>query len=106
MYYSQVQHHSHRFRHFLTMSISGLLGIAGGLIVLLLAMRFVLSFIQIGQLPAFTATVYNLSYPFVEPVARLFTQIAAHYQTLIAIVFWALVTWVLAGLSSMADADS
>lgn len=102
MYYSQVQH-SHRVRHFLSMSVSSLVGIAGGLIVLLLAGRFVLSFIQISDLPTFTANIYNFSYPFVAPVTRVFGEIAVQYQTLIAIVFWALAAWLLARLTSLTD---
>lgn len=107
MYVVQVQHHNHRIRHFLSMSFSSVVGIVGGLIILMLATRYVLSFVEISELPSFTATIYSLSYPFVAPIAKLFDQVAVQSQIAIAIAFWAVVTWLLAGLGALAaDADS
>lgn len=105
MYYSQI-HQQHRVRHVLSTGIASIVGIAGGLIILLLATRFVLSFIQIGEMPSFTATVYNLSYPFVAPISTVFSQLAVQYQTIVAIVGWALVTWLLARLSTFMDSNA
>ena len=79
----------------------------GGLIVTLLGLRFVLSLLGANRDNAFASLIYGLSHPFVAPFFGLFNyreQFGVsrfEMETLVAMAFWALVTWGLAYLVSL-----
>lgn len=83
----------------------------GGIIMALLAMRFILSLLGANRGAPFADFVYSTSYPFVAPFFGLFNyqpQFGAarfEFETLIAIGFWAFVTWVIMSLINIGTRD-
>lgn len=73
--------------------------IVAGIVVSLLAMRFILSLMGANRGNGFASAVYNLSHPFVAPFFGLFSYHENlgvgrfEYETLIAILFWSLVAY-------------
>jgi len=113
MYYREGHYQGHRHRFHISSAIAALITAVGGLIVLVLGIRFILSALQVDRLAEPASFVYNASFPFVAPFFGLFNYqqqmgvIRFEYQTVIAIAFWALVTWALAWLiSSTAKEES
>jgi hypothetical protein len=78
---------------------SRIVTLVAGIIVSLLALRFILSLMGANQNNGFANAVYNLSHPFVAPFFGLFNYHESlgvgrfEYETLIAILFWSLVAW-------------
>lgn len=108
-HYREVQYHRAQGT-FLTNMIASLVAVAGGLIILLLAVRFIFSAGAVDRLTPFASFIYNASYPFVAPFFALFQQpiggvIRFEYQTLIAMAFWAIATWIITGLITFTDDD-
>lgn len=75
--------------------------IFGGIIMGLLAIRFLLSLLGANRANAFADMIYTLSYPFAAPFFGLFnynTQYGVarfEIETLVAIAFYAFLTWLL-----------
>lgn len=108
-HYNEVQYHREHGT-FLTNMIASLIAAAGGLLVLLLAVRFILSAGAVDRLTPIASFIYSASYPFVSPFFALFQQPIGgveriEYQTLIAMAFWAVVTWIITGLITFTDED-
>lgn len=108
-HYREVQYH-HSHTTFLTSLVASLVAVAGGLVTLLLAVRFILSAGAVDRLTPFASFIYSASYPFVAPFFALFQQPIGgverfEYQTLIALAFWAIVTWIITGLITFTDED-
>lgn len=108
-HYHEVQY-GHEHGTFLTNMIASLVAVAGGLLTLLLAVRFILSAGGVDRLTPFASFIYSASYPFVAPFFALFQQPIGNverleFQTLIAMAFWATVTWIITGLITFSDED-
>mgnify|MGYP000882133628 CR=1 FL=1 len=92
-------------------SVGRIISIIAGVIIALLALRFIFVLLGANQGNAIVDAVYNLSRPFVEPFFGLFnytTQFGkAHIEveTLVAIVVYALIAWILVMIFSI-GADS
>jgi len=73
--------------------------IIGGLIMGLLALRFLLSLLGANRENAFADLIYGLSFPFAAPFFGLFNYDATYgrsrfeFETLFAIAVYALLTW-------------
>lgn len=104
MYYreSHYQGHHHRFR--ISSVLAAIVAAAGGVVTVLLGVRFVLSALQVDRLTEPASVIYSASFPFVAPFFGLFNYqqqmgvVRFEYQTVAAIVFWALAAWLLAWL--------
>lgn len=107
--YREVHYHDHDHKHHIATALSALVGIFGGLIILLLGVRFILSYMEVDRLQPFTSFIYNASFPFVAPFFSLFNYqpqmgvMRIEFQTLIAIAFWGLATWFIARAFSYRD---
>lgn len=79
----------------------------GGIITALLAIRFLLSLLGANRANEFASFIYGVSYPFVAPFFGLFNYtpqfgvMRFEFETLIAMAFWAFVTWMLVRLLSL-----
>lgn len=79
----------------------------GGIITAILGLRFVLSLLGANRGNAFASFIYNISHPFVAPFFGLFNYqeqigvVRFEFETLIAILFWAFVTWMVVRLLSI-----
>ncbi len=75
--------------------------IIGAVVIGLLSIRFILSLLGANRANAFADFIYTLSYPFAVPFFGLFnydTQYGVarfEIETLVAIVFYAFLTWVI-----------
>lgn len=91
--------------------LARVISLIGGIIMAILAMRFVLSLLGANRGNPFADFIYSFSYPFVAPFFGLFNYqpqfgvVRFEYETLFAIVFWAFVTWVILKLATIADRD-
>jgi len=87
--------------------VSRVIWFVAGVILLLLAFRFVLSLLGANTTNGFAQFIYNTSHPFVAPFFGLFNyreQFGVsrfEVETIVAIVFWAMVTWFLTYLVSL-----
>lgn len=76
-----------------------IVSLIGGLISFVLVLRFLLSLLGANSTNAFANFIYTVSRPFVAPFFGLFNYqpqfgtVRFEWETLIAIVFWAAVTW-------------
>lgn len=81
-----------------------IVSIIGGIIMGLLALRFILSLLGANRENAFADLIYGLSYPFVAPFFGLFNYDATYgksrfeFETLFAIIVYALLTWLIVRL--------
>ena len=104
--YREIDYHHH---HVLSNMIASIVAIAGGLLTLLLAVRFILSAADVDRLAPFASFVYSSSAPFVAPFLIMFQKqigvVGFEYQTLIALAFWAVVTWIITSLITYADEE-
>lgn len=106
--YYQLRHHHHNP---LISFATALVGLVGGFITLLLGTRFVLSLVGVDRLQPLVNQVYSLSYPFIAPFVGIFDYqpqfgvVRFELHTLVAIVFWAVATWLLARLISLPNDD-
>lgn len=89
-----------------------IVSLIGGIIVALLGLRFVLALLGANPANAFANFVYSVSHPFVAPFFGLFNYsgqlgvVRFEYETLIAILFWSFVTWMIVRLLTIGDRDS
>jgi hypothetical protein len=88
--------------------ISRIIWFAAGVILLLLAFRFVLSLLGANTGNSFAQFIYNTSHPFVAPFFNLFNYNNIQYgtsrfevYTLVAMAVYAAVAWVLAALANI-----
>jgi hypothetical protein len=87
--------------------IARLVSLIGGLIMASLAIRFLLSLLGANRDNAFAHFIYTVSHPFVSPFFGLFNyndQLGAarfEFETLIAIVFWAFISWMITHLLTL-----
>ena len=76
----------------------------GGIIVGLLAIRFILSLLGANRSNAFADFIYDVSRPFVEPFFGLFNYTPQYgisrfeFETLVAMIVWGLLTILVAKL--------
>lgn len=81
-----------------------IVSLVGGIIMSVLALRFVLSLLSANRANPFASFIYNFSHPFVSPFFGLFNYqeqigiIRFEFESLIAILFWGLLTWVIVRL--------
>jgi hypothetical protein len=88
--------------------VSRIIWVAAGILLLLLAFRFLLAFLGANPANTFAHFVYNVSYPFVVPFFNLFRYnniqngvSRVEIYTLVAMVVYAAVAWVLAALANI-----
>lgn len=102
------QHHAA-----LSSLFASLIGAFGGVVTLLLSLRFVLTALNVDRLSGFASFIFNASYPFVAPFFALFnyqplsttTPARFEYRTLIALLFWAAATWLAIRLITFDEED-
>lgn len=76
----------------------------GGIITALLGLRFLLSLLGANRGNEFANFIYTLSHPFVAPFFGLFNYqeqfgvVRFEFETLIAMLFWGFVTWLIVQL--------
>lgn len=81
----------------------------GGIIVGLLSLRFILSFLGANRGNTFASFIYDLSRPFVQPFFGLFNTtprfgvVRFEIETLFAILFYGLLTWLLIRLVNIGN---
>lgn len=91
--------------------IGRIISIIAGVIIALLALRFIFVLLGANRGNVIADTVYNLSRPFVEPFFGLFNYTPqfgkAHFEieTLVAILVYAIIAWILIKIFSI-GADS
>lgn len=88
--------------------ISRIIWFVAGIILLLLAFRFVLALLGANTTNSFAQFIYNTSHPFVAPFFNLFNYNSIQYgvsrfeiYTLIAMAVYAAIAWVLAALANI-----
>lgn len=85
--------------------------LVGGIIMALLAMRFVLSLLGANRGNDFASFIYSVSHPFAAPFFGLFNYtpqfgvVRFEFETLIAIGFWAFVTWMIIRLVTVGEPE-
>lgn len=78
-----------------------IVSLIGGIVMAILGMRFVLSLLGANRANPFADFIYSVSHPFVAPFFGLFNYtpqfgvVRFEFETLIAMAFWAFVTWVI-----------
>lgn len=88
-----------------------IVSLVGGTIMALLGLRFVLSLLGANPANAFANFIYTVSHPFVAPFFGLFNyrgQLGVgrfEFETLIAILFWGFVTWMIVRLLTVGVRD-
>ncbi len=86
-----------------------LVSLVGGMIVTVLSLRFILSLLGANRGNIFANFIYNASHPFVAPFFGLFNYqeqigvVRFEFETVIAIVFWSFVTWMIIRLITIGD---
>ncbi|MES2970990.1 MAG: YggT family protein [Patescibacteria group bacterium] len=96
---------------YVTTTIARVVSLIGGLITAVLALRFILVLLGANPANAFANFIYSVSRPFVTPFYGLFNYngelgIARfEFETLIAIVFWAVITWMVVRLLTVGARD-
>lgn len=79
----------------------------GGILLALLAIRFLLMLLGADKANGFANFIYSVSHPFVAPFFGLFNyqeQFGVHrfeYETIVAFVVYAIVIWILARLVTL-----
>ena len=88
--------------------ISRIIWFVAGVILLLLAFRFVLALLGANTTNAFAQFIYNTSHPFVAPFFNLFSYNNIQYgvsrfeiYTLVAMAVYAAIAWVLSALANI-----
>ena len=88
--------------------ISRIIWFVAGVILLLLAFRFVLALLGANTSNSFAQFIYNTSHPFVYPFFNLFSYNNIQYgvsrfevYTLVAMAVYAAVAWVLSALANI-----
>jgi uncharacterized protein YggT (Ycf19 family) len=86
-----------------------IVSLIGGIIVAILGLRFLLSLLGANPTNAFANVIYRLSRPFVAPFYGLFNYhpqfgvVRFEWETLIAMLFWSFVTWMVVRLLRIGD---
>jgi YggT family protein len=81
-----------------------IVSLIGGTIMAFLGLRFILSLLGANPANAFAHFIYSVSHPFVAPFFGLFNYrgelgiVRFEFETLIAILFWGFVTWMIVRL--------
>lgn len=81
--------------------VAHIVSLAGGVIVSILGIRFLLTLLGANPANSFANFIYNTSQPFISPFTGLFNiqeqigVIRFEFETLIAMAFWAFVTWII-----------
>jgi len=89
-----------------------IVSLIGGIILALLGLRFVLALLGANPDNVFANFIYSASHPFVAPFFGLFNYQGElgigrfEYETLIAMLFWAFITWMIVRLLTIGDRDS
>ena len=92
-----------------TFTAARVVSLVGGIIMAVLAMRFLLSLLGANRENAFASFIYAISYPFAAPFFGLFNYqpqfgvVRFEFETLVAIAFWGFVTWMIARLLTVRD---
>jgi hypothetical protein len=88
--------------------ISRIIWFVAGIILLLLAFRFVLALLGANPSNSFAQFIYNTSHPFVAPFFNLFNYNNIQYgssrfeiYTLVAMAVYAAIAWVLSALANI-----
>ena len=88
--------------------VSRIIWFVAGVILLLLAFRFVLALLGANTSNSFAQFIYNTSHPFVYPFFNLFSYNNIQYgvsrfevYTLVAMAVYAAVAWVLSALANI-----
>lgn len=95
----------------LTTTIARIVSLIGGLITAVLALRFILSILGANPANAFASFIYRVSHPFVAPFFGLFNYQGElgvarfEFETLIAILFWGVITWMIVRLLTVGVRD-
>lgn len=88
-----------------------LVSLAGGIIMTVLGMRFLLSLLGANRENVFADFVFSVSHPFVTPFFGLFNYtpqfgvVRFEFETLVAIAFWGFITWVVVRLLTIREAE-
>ncbi len=91
--------------------VARIISLIGSIITGILALRFILSLLAANRSNAFASLIYSLSHPFVAPFFGLFNYqeqvgiVRFEFETLVAIAFWALVTWMVVRLITIGVKD-
>ena len=78
--------------------------LVGGIITALLGLRFLLSLLGANRGNTFADFIYTTSHPFVAPFFGLFNYqeqfgvVRFEFETLVAMLFWGFVTWLIVQL--------
>lgn len=102
----------HTYANYGLMVVARIISTLGGAIATLLTVRFVLSLLGANRANQFASFIYNASHPFVAPFFGLFNYqeqfgiIRFEFETLIAIVFWGFVTWMIVRLLTLGSDSS
>ena len=86
-----------------------LVSLVGGVITMILALRFILVLLGANAANGFANFIYTLSRPFVAPFYGLFNYqpqfgtVRFEWETLVAILFWGIVTWVIVRLLTVGN---
>ncbi len=108
-YYYREVHYHHPHHSVLSYLLATLVSATGGAITLLLAVRFVLTAVNVDRLSNFASFIFSASYPFVAPFFMLFNyqpQIGVarfEFRILAAMAFWAVATWIITHLITTSD---
>ena len=88
--------------------VSRAIWFVAGIILLLLSFRFVLSLLGANTTNGFAQFIYNTSHPFVAPFFNLFSYNNINYgvsrfevYTLVAMLVYAAIAWVLSALANI-----
>src|SRR5688572_28881799 len=85
--------------------------LAGGVVLALLGMRFVLSLLGANRANMFADFIYTVSYPFAMPFFGLFNYqpqfgvVRFEFETLIAMAFWGFITWLIIQMITIGTKD-
>jgi hypothetical protein len=88
-----------------------IVSLIGGIIMTVLALRFLLSLLGANRGNTFASVIYNVSHPFVAPFFGLFNYqpqfgvVRFEFETLIAIAFWGFLTWMVVRLITIGETD-
>jgi hypothetical protein len=88
-----------------------IVSLIGGIIMAILAMRFVLSLLGANRGNVFADFIYTFSQPFAAPFFGLFNYqpqfgvVRFEFETLIAIGFWGFITWVIIQVITIGTRD-
>lgn len=86
-----------------------IVSLLGGIVMMILGLRFLLFLLGANPTNTFANFIYTVSRPFVAPFFGLFNYqpqfglVRFEWETLIAMLFWGFVTWMIVRLLSLGD---